>query len=107
MKKVYYSISEAGQHAGLAPHVLRYWETVFPQLQPKKSRGGARLYQEHDLELIQQIKHLLYDKGYTIEGAKRSLREEKRQLSTSIQANPENLIQETKQALRDILDILS
>jgi len=106
MKKVYYSISEAAQHAGLAPHVLRYWETVFPQLQPRKSKGGARLYQEHDLGQIRQIKHLLYEKGYTIKGAKRLLRQGMAYSPEPAPLNSEDVILETKQALRDILNLL-
>lgn len=55
------------------PYVLRYWETEFPSLAPKKSGTGHRLYRRKDVELLLKIKHLLYDKRYTIEGARQSL----------------------------------
>ena len=54
-------------------HVLRYWESEFPQLKPNKGSGGQRLYRQQDIELIRDIKSLLYDRGYTIEGARKTL----------------------------------
>jgi DNA-binding transcriptional MerR regulator len=70
-KKTYYSISEVCARTGLEPHVLRYWETEFPQLRPKKNRAGNRAYREKDIELVEYIKRLLYEEQYTIPGAKR------------------------------------
>jgi DNA-binding transcriptional MerR regulator len=72
-KKTYYSISEVCSQTGLEPHVLRYWETEFSQLRPKKNRAGNRAYREKDIELIQYIKDLLYEQQFTIPGAKRKL----------------------------------
>jgi DNA-binding transcriptional MerR regulator len=71
--KLYYSISEASAIAKVKPHVLRYWETQFKMLRPKKNKAGNRMYRRRDLRLIQLIKELLYDKGFTIAGARRKL----------------------------------
>jgi DNA-binding transcriptional MerR regulator len=72
-RKIYYSISEVCARTGLEPHVLRYWESEFPQLRPKKNRAGNRAYREKDIEIIQYVKHLLYVEQYTIPGAKKKL----------------------------------
>jgi DNA-binding transcriptional MerR regulator len=72
-KKTYYSISEVCSQTGLEPHVLRYWETEFSQLRPKKNRAGNRAYREKDIELIAHIKNLLYEQQFTIPGAKKKL----------------------------------
>jgi len=71
--KTYYSISEVCSEIGVAPHVLRYWESEFPQLRPKKNRAGNRAYRDRDIDIIKTIKHLLYEEGYTIPGAKKNL----------------------------------
>ncbi len=76
--KTYYSIAEASERLDVRPHVLRYWETQFPMLRPKKGRSGSRMYRARDLELLERIKTLLYEKGFTIKGAKRRLRVEAR-----------------------------
>jgi DNA-binding transcriptional MerR regulator len=77
-KKSYYSISEVSQTAAVKAHVLRYWETQFSMLRPRKSRGGIRQYRPKDVALIGQIKHLLYERGFTIAGARRKLQQERR-----------------------------
>jgi DNA-binding transcriptional MerR regulator len=69
----YYSISEVCDLVDLKPHVLRYWETQFPVLNPSKNRSGNRVYQRKEIKLIQLVKHLLYDEKYTVEGAKQRL----------------------------------
>jgi DNA-binding transcriptional MerR regulator len=71
--KEYYSISEVCDLVGLRPHVLRYWETQFPVLNPSKNRSGNRVYQRKEIKLILYVKHLLYDEKYTVEGAKQKL----------------------------------
>lgn len=78
--KLYYSISEASAIARVKPHVLRYWETQFKMLRPKKNKAGNRMYRRRDLKLIQMIKELLYDKGFTIAGARRKLLDERHAL---------------------------
>jgi len=75
IQKLYYSIGEVCRLTGLDAHVLRYWETEFRELSPHKNQGGKRLYRENDIKLLLHIKELLYDKRYTIEGARMALRE--------------------------------
>ena len=69
--KVYFSIGEASQLALVKPHVLRYWEEEFPELQPVTRSGQRRYYQRKDLLFIRKIRELLYDKGFTIAGARK------------------------------------
>lgn len=76
--KLYYSISEVGESTGVKAHVLRYWETQFSMLRPKKNRAGARMYRAKDVDLLREIKHLLYDRGFTIAGARRFLLDQRR-----------------------------
>ena len=71
--KIYFSIGEVSQLCQLRPHVLRYWEQEFSLLNPSKRRGNRRYYQRKDVLLVRQIKNLLYNKGYTIEGARAQL----------------------------------
>ena len=73
--KKYFSIGEVASLCNVKPHVLRYWETEFPQLSPSKRRGNRRYYQANDVLLVSKIKFLLYEKGFTIHGAKLSLKE--------------------------------
>lgn len=72
--KIYYSISEASEYTGVEAHVLRYWETKFTKLNPKRVSGNQRKYTRNDLELLYAIVRLLYDEGYTLDGAERKLR---------------------------------
>ena len=74
--KLYFRIGEVSALLGVETYVLRYWETEFPSLAPKKSGTGHRLYRRKDVELLLRIKHLLYEKRYTIEGARQSLHAE-------------------------------
>ena len=76
-KKTYYSISEVCARTDLEPHVLRYWESEFSQLRPKKNRAGNRAYRTKDIDVICYIKFLLYEEQYTIPGAKKKLSENK------------------------------
>ena len=71
--KLYFKIGEVSELLGVEAYVLRYWESEFPVLSPKKSGTGHRLYRRKDVELLLRIKHLLYDKRFTIEGARQSL----------------------------------
>src|SRR5579883_2321112 len=74
--KLYFRIGEVSGLLGVEPYVLRYWESEFPSLAPKKSGTGHRLYRRKDVELLLRIKHLLYEKRFTIEGARQSLQNE-------------------------------
>ena len=71
--KRYFTIGEVSELCGVKPHVLRYWEQEFTQLNPVKRRGNRRYYQRHDVLMIRQIRTLLYDHGYTIGGARSHL----------------------------------
>jgi DNA-binding transcriptional MerR regulator len=71
--RLYYSITEVAGMTGVPAHVLRYWETEFKALRPKKNRAGNRIYRSGDIKLILLIKKLLYEDGFTIAGAKRKL----------------------------------
>jgi len=74
--KLYFRIGEVARLTRIQPYILRYWESEFPVLQPKKSGTGQRLYRKRDIENILKIKTLLYDQGYTIAGARRQLQDE-------------------------------
>jgi DNA-binding transcriptional MerR regulator len=80
--KLYFKIGEVSDLLGVEPYVLRYWETEFGTLSPKKSGTGHRLYRRKDVELLLRIKHLLYGRKFTIEGARQSLHEEARSPKT-------------------------
>ncbi len=73
--KLYFSIGEVSQLCDLKPHILRYWENEFSQLKPTKRRGNRRYYQVKEVLLIRRIRSLLYEKGFTIEGARQQLQE--------------------------------
>jgi DNA-binding transcriptional MerR regulator len=68
------TVGEASKRLHVAPHVLRYWETQFPQIQPVRSAGGQRHYRPEDLRVLERIQKLLHEELYTIEGARRVLR---------------------------------
>ena len=74
IKKLYYSISEVSEITELKQYVLRYWETEFSQLKPSKNRAGNRIYRSHDIDLLMEIKSLLYDRKFTIKGAQQYLK---------------------------------
>ena len=71
--KLYYSISEVCRMTGLEAHVLRYWETEFAQMRPRKNRAGNRAYRAKEIQFVHYIRHLLHDEKYTIQGAKKKL----------------------------------
>ena len=72
-RKLFYKIGEVCQLTGTQPYVLRFWESEFPQLAPTKSRTGQRLYRRKDIDLVLEIKTLLYQEGFTIAGARKKL----------------------------------
>ena len=72
-RREYFSIGEVCEMAGLKPHVLRYWETQFRELNPSKNRAGNRVYRAREIKLIELVKRLLYDEKYTIDGARKKL----------------------------------
>ena len=82
-EKLYYRIGEVEELAGVPAYVLRYWESEFKLLRPKKNPAGQRLYRRRDLELVQRIKSLLYDERLTLEGARKRLIAESRGKGTA------------------------
>lgn len=74
MKKYYYTIGEVGNLLELKAHVLRYWETEFSQVRPKKKFGRNRRYSPDDIDILKKIKYMLHTQGFTIEGAKKKLK---------------------------------
>ena len=112
IKKLYYSISEVSEITKLKPYVLRYWETEFNQLSPPKNRAGNRTYRQKDIEIILKIKDLLYDKKYTIDGARNCLKEKDLLHSedNSSKSNFEKdkiILSKIKDELKSILSIIS
>jgi DNA-binding transcriptional MerR regulator len=106
--KLYRSISEVSEMLDVKPHVLRYWETQFSMLRPKKNRAGNRMYRPDEVKLLLRIKELLYAKRFTIEGAKRTLLAERREDSPQVEmgfdsAERKLLLFEVKEGLRDIV----
>jgi len=95
--KLYFKIGEVAKLVGVKPYVLRYWETEFSVLRPGKTRASHRLYRRKDVEVLLEIRRLLYTERYTIEGAKRRLRE----LSTTSPAPADG--SSTDAAVRDEL----
>jgi len=73
--KLYFKIGEVSAIAGLQPYVLRFWESEFSQIKPKRTPSGQRMYTKSDVEIILEVKNLLYDQKYTIPGAKQHLKE--------------------------------
>lgn len=98
--KLYFSIREASDIVQAAPHVLRYWEKEFPQLNPPKRAGNRRRYRRQDVELLLDIRHLLYDRGFTVNGAREHMK--KRQAG-----DPVDLLQEVHRELLEINRLLT
>jgi len=103
--KRYFTIGEVSELCAVKPHVLRYWEQEFPQLSPVKRRGNRRYYQREDVILVRQIRHLLYEDGYTIGGARQKLS------SSSDEPDPKAdhrkvIIREMIQELEEVLLLL-
>jgi DNA-binding transcriptional MerR regulator len=109
--KVYYRIGEVSRITGVKPHVLRYWESEFKEIKPSKSRSLQRLYRKKDLELIFQIKRLLYEDGYTIAGARAKIKEmaqaDRKQVKLDFDKEElEEMILDLKAELKGIRQIL-
>ena len=108
--KLFYKIGEVSKIADVEPYVLRYWETEFSFLRPRKNRSGQRVYIRKDLELVLQIKKLLYEDRYTIEGVRKKLGEgehpEPAQPVLPL-SSPQNVVEKVKKRLREILTRLS
>ena len=106
IRKLYYSIREVSEMTGLKPHVLRYWESEFPELQPKKNRAGNRAYTEPDIELVRRIQRLVHDEKYTLEGARQVLeRDAEGDAATraALAELPRDQLQDLRAFLADVL----
>ncbi len=98
--KRYFSIGEASELCAVKPHVLRYWELEFPQIKPVKRRGNRRYYQRKDLDAIRTIRGLLYDRGFTVSGARQQLLFDSNPKNTD---NSEDFLQEILADLEQLL----
>ena len=106
-EKLYYRIGEVEQITEVPAYVLRYWESEFKLLRPKKNPAGQRLYRPRDLELVQRIKALLYDERLTLEGAKKRLLAESRKTNQQLDLGlRETSYAETLRRIRDRLSTL-
>src|SRR5262245_28839098 len=106
--KLYRSISEVSEMLGVKPHVLRYWETQFGMLRPRKNRAGNRMYRPEELRTLQRIKELLYERRFTIAGARRKLLEERKETDGQpepglVDADRKATLTEIKTELKTIL----
>ena len=102
-KKKFFRIGEVSRIIGVEPYVLRYWESEFPQIRPVRADTNQRTYQKRDLELILEIKRLLYEEKLTIEGARQRLKQKKEKAPVA----DAGLIEEVKTDLQEILRTLS
>jgi DNA-binding transcriptional MerR regulator len=119
--KLYFRIGEVAKLAGIKPYVLRFWESEFPNLGPKKSGTGHRLYRRKEVELVLEIKRLLYEKRYTIEGARKMLEAKPKRTESAAKSialtsrqqgelfSPGNaaFFQELRRELSEILNLLN
>jgi DNA-binding transcriptional MerR regulator len=103
--KPFLKIGEVAKWLGVKPHVLRYWESEFPSLKPRKNPSGQRIYAKADIEAIVEIKNLLYNQRYTISGAKKMLAHHKEEV---LAANPieSSFDQEVKYLKKHIQELL-
>lgn len=100
-EKRYFRIGEVSRIIGVEPYVLRYWESEFPQIRPNRADTNQRTYQRKDLEVIVEIKRLLYEEKLTIEGARQRLKQKRTEPEVKA------LLEEVKSDLRDLLRVLS
>ncbi len=110
--KLYFKIGEVGRIVGVKPYVLRFWETEFDLLKPGKAPSRHRMYKRKDVELLLEIKRLLYVEGFTIEGARKKLREnkkeERQQLKLALpDAAYKNALAKIKKDLQSLRKLLS
>jgi DNA-binding transcriptional MerR regulator len=109
--KLYRSISEVSELVGVKPHVLRYWETQFSMLRPRKNRAGNRMYRPEEVKLLLRVKELLYDRRFTIAGARRRLLDERKEPVPQVEigfadAEKKMVLHEIKTELRMIAERL-
>ena len=109
--KRYFTIGEVSDLCAVKPHVLRYWEQEFSQLKPVKRRGNRRYYQHHEVLLIRRIRDLLYEQGFTINGARHRLETETlKKHNGAVQAAPQEAAEaevDVRDELRSIIELLN
>lgn len=106
MKKLYYSIGEVSDITDVEAHVLRYWETVFDQLSPKKNKAGNRVYKENDIETVLKLKELIQEKKYSTEGAQQVLDNDGEEEETEIPVSVKKDLKEIRLFLNQLLEKL-
>jgi DNA-binding transcriptional MerR regulator len=109
--KLYRPISEVAELVGVKQHVLRYWETQFSMLRPKKNRAGNRMYRPDEVKLLLRIKELLYGRRYTIAGARRSLLDERKDATPQVEigfgdADRKVVLHDVRNELKQLLEKL-
>jgi DNA-binding transcriptional MerR regulator len=107
--KLFYKIGEVSRIAAVEPYVLRYWESEFSFLRPRKNKSGQRVYTRKDLDLVLRIKKLLYEDRYTIEGVRKKFGENeppRQPQNHTVQPSSEEVIEKIKKGLRDILSLI-
>lgn len=102
--KRYFRIGEVSRIIGVEPFVLRYWESEFPQIRPRRADSNQRTYRKKDLEIILEIKRLLYEEKLTIEGARRRLKQD---TEKGGKASDKKLIGDLRKELQEIVKLLS
>ncbi len=110
MKKYYYTIGEVGNLLDLKAHVLRYWETEFPQVHPKKKFGRNRRYSPEDIDILKKIKYMLHTQGFTIDGAKKKLKEDqlhKEQINLDFSVDKKEAKKKIINELKEVKELLS
>ena len=104
--KFYFKIGEVSEIVGVAPYVLRFWETEFKQIKPKRTESGQRSYRRQDVVLVLKIKHLLYDRKFTIEGARQHLKRKTVPPPASVDAPASPGVAEIRAELVRIRDLI-
>ena len=106
--KPFFKIGEVAKLLGVKPHVLRYWETEFPSVKPKKNPSGQRIYARADIEAIVEIQNLLYNERYTISGARQMIaRQRKKVLDHTAESTTNALPQALATLKEDVHDVLA
>ena len=112
--KLFFKIGEVSRITGLAPYVIRYWETEFPQIRPRKGQGGQRVYRREDVAAVLEIRRMLHHEGFTIAGARRQLgrgrsgapREGDEVAREASGGKREGAVDRAREGLRDLLDLM-
>lgn len=102
MKKLYYSIGEVSEITSVEPHVLRYWETIFDELSPRKNKAGNRTYKQEDISVILKLKELIQNRKYSTAGAKKALHQNPQEQDEVISPEMERDLKEIRLFLNQL-----